>query len=686
MINWRKIYNFISQHAIAFLVMAVLFYVLIFFGLSWWKYEQLGYDALDLAIYNQVFYNTVHGRWFQSSIHEPTYLGDHLELVILPLSILYSFWQSPVMLLLLQTIFLVLPVWPLYLITKKIIGGRKWPVVFSLIWLINPLLQNANLFEFHILTLAPFFLLWVYYFYLQKKWLAIWGFSLLSLLVREDVSLVIFMFGILIIVDWLKLPKESRKLKELLNGGGFCCLAIIWLILSLKIIGSYAPAGEYKFLAYYSWLGNTKLEMLTTLATKPWLIIQHLLTISNLEMIIGLLLPVMFLPWWSKKELVLLLGPLAQLMLGAPGGSALILQTHYNLLMLPALLISSIWGLRYFLNNLVGQNSRWQIIRILAKERGFLILVFVVGLLYVSLSLGPLVGSVDKLFTTPANSKLLSIKKSLAAQIPPNASVATTYNYLPYLSSRQNIYSMHYEFIGKKQFSNIDYNIPQDTEYLLIDFYDVFLYQLQFPQNSIYNRFFNLADERLKKLLQNYKLVTIFDNQALFKLSTEPEESKLFTITDQKPKYEQRIALQDKIDFIGWQFNNQKLDNQLTAKNLLPLSLFWQAKTNLASNDVEIPAENYELKLLVTNSNGDILHQQFYPLGYGALPTAEWPQDKIVQTNYWFYVPEKLFGQHNLLQLAVVKVKGFIALNSLRQGELKSTEEFLGPLIAIKEL
>ncbi|MFH1564695.1 MAG: DUF2079 domain-containing protein [bacterium] len=730
----ENIKKFLNKYAAIILMAAILFYIIIFFGISCFKYNNFYYNSLDLAIFNQVFYNTSHGRLFQLSIHEPTYLGDHFAPIILFLAPLYSFYRSPIALLFLQTVILALSAWPIYLISKKIIGGKIYPLAMGAVWLINPLVQNANLFEFHLLPFAVFLFLWVFYFYLQKKWRMFFLFVFLSLLVREDVSLVIFMFGVLLAADWVVAFKKTKKqenkktrkqknseIASLIRGvGGFdglkenaenthsagsgqattrkhdykelffgiilCLISAVWLIISLKIISIYAPAGRYKFLFYYSWLGNSLSEIIINIFIHPIIVLRHFITIYNIEMILGLLFSFCFLPLFSKKYLILLLGPLFQLMIGGPGGSALVLQTHYCLLLLPALAISFICGFKRFLREQLGKNSKTPIIKILANEKKLLIIIFVFGLVYSSLTLGPLVGVASGIIKNPPNKTIVNIKNDFLAEIPKNSSVATTYEYLNNLSSRQKVYSMHYAFIGKKQYAEADYELPNGIEYLLIDFHDFFIYNVQFPSLLVYKNFFNLADDNMRNLFEHYKLVKIFDNQALFKLSKKIEQTDLYQITDKRPKYENNVDLGDKIKFIGWEILERKPTLEKFADQLFPISIFFQAKSSLASDDPKEPSKNYQLKMMITNNKNEVLYEKFYPLGYGIFPTSEWPLEKNAQINYWFYIPEEFSGDENIIQFNLTQVSGHMELNSFRQAELKYEEEALKPSIVIDKI
>jgi uncharacterized membrane protein len=69
------------------------------FWLQWVKFNAFGYNGFDLAIYHQAVWSLAHGQGFASSIHNPSYLGDHMELWLIPLAGLYTLWGSPLTLL-----------------------------------------------------------------------------------------------------------------------------------------------------------------------------------------------------------------------------------------------------------------------------------------------------------------------------------------------------------------------------------------------------------------------------------------------------------------------------------------------------------------------------------------------------------------------------------------------------------
>src|SRR3982074_47962 len=95
----------------------------------------------DLGIFDQVFWNSTQARLFEStmSLGQPqphSYLGDHFSPAYLLLLPAYALVPRPETLLVIQTLFLAIGVWPLYLLTRlKLEPGLQrlaWALVYFL--------------------------------------------------------------------------------------------------------------------------------------------------------------------------------------------------------------------------------------------------------------------------------------------------------------------------------------------------------------------------------------------------------------------------------------------------------------------------------------------------------------------------------------------------------------------------
>jgi len=695
--------NFWQKHPQILLWGSILIYIFIFSLISFWKYNNFAYNGIDLGIYNQVFWNTAEGRFFESSIQAGSYLGDHFEPLILLLLPFYLIFKHPLTLLILQTIFLALGAGAIFLISREILANSSsltkkgmeeslLPLILSLLYLLNPFIQNINLFEFHILPFAIPFLLFTFYFYQTRRTFYFYIFIFLSLLVREDVALVVFMFGILALIDYSverpKLQATSYFLKWIIPP---IIISIFWFILAIKIINHFNPGSGYKFLVYYSWLGGSNFkEIIINLLSHPLLVLYHILNIYNFGFILGLLLPFGFLPLLKPKSLILLIPPLLQTILGM-GGSEGILQTHYVSLFLPALFIALIFVLKNY-SNCHGEEGSESGVTKQSLEIASLFSVvrhnkskekrlFIFGLLgtaaiYTFFTMGPLLGSLKIIATY--DSKLTKIKSYFLKQIPPFAPVLGSYEFFPHLSSRQKFYPLHYIYLGKKQFGKGEYILPEDTEYILINFDDIITFDFQFGWQTGYKPYLPQAPYRLRKILteKNFGLVEMMDTLALFKKGY-PREKNFYEISlSPYPIIQkQEVNLINKIKFLGFtkELAQKKIDD--TALTFYNYTFSWQTLKGMSSN--------YQLKLNVLDQENKLIYQRYYPLTYGIYPTSQWKIGEIIQTTYWFYLPLKKEPQK--LEMSLVELKGGIELNALRQTiNVIDKEKQLGETIKIE--
>lgn len=439
------------------------------------KYAYFGYDALDLAIFNQVFWNTIHGRSFTQSIHPHLSLGDHAELAILPLSLPYALIPGPRTLLALQAAALAVAAWPLFLIAKarfeKVPGtvARLVPLGVALLWLANPLVWNVAFFEFHILPFAIAPLLFAMLAYERGRKASFVAWTLLALLCREDVALFVAFIGILAFVE-----KRERwwRVTPIVLGGA-------WFIAMMRLIGLFAVDGGYKFAVYYAWLGKTPVEMVMNAFLHPVRVLAHLVTLPNAEMFIGFFMSLAFIPLLRPRRLLLAAAVLAQIVLGGTGGGELILQTHYVSLFLPAIFLA-------FIDALPHAPAAFRKILPLDRRESVVgvALLIALGTAFCAATIGPLPGALKLAFAPGERAGYAALAEEAVSSVPADAPVAASYALLPRLSSRERLYSLHYVFLGITQFAAAPYPVPADLRYAVLDLNDLTTYRWTFPTTS----------------------------------------------------------------------------------------------------------------------------------------------------------------------------------------------------------
>lgn len=469
-------------------MLAIFLYVILFSFLSLWKLHNYLYDNLDLAIFNTTLFNLVSGNGFFNAIHPPSYLGDHFSPILYALTPIYYFFRLPQTLLIIQTIFLGAAAWPLYKLATKILSPNQ-SLIIAILWLLNPVLHNLNLFEFHDLTMAIFFLLWAFYFYYEKKFPLFIIFCVLSLLVREDVSLIIICFSI---IAWLDKKDWRWKIIPIILGGG-------WFIVAQKIIALNALSGCYKFSNYYSWLGQASFPQ----------VLSHLLSFGNLSLFLTLFFPLLFIPLGRPKYLLLMLAPLASYLLTTQGGSLLLIQTHYGGFLIWPIYIALIFSLR---KN--GQNNRSFIL----KYQNHLLFILLLASVYGALTYGSILPILSS-----KSPDLTSLNK-LTNKIPATAGLATTYSPLSNLSSRPLIQLLPYAYASKGQFMLTDYALSDGIQYLLIDWQEMFVAKVH-----LLNRYGNTLQSKnmSSNLLNILNKFTVTDEAPGFSLYQRSQNSDL---------------------------------------------------------------------------------------------------------------------------------------------------------------
>ncbi|MBU2461896.1 DUF2079 domain-containing protein, partial [bacterium] len=248
------------------------------------------------------------------------------------------------------SLFLGLGAIPIYLIAKDKLKHNLLSLSFSFAYLLHPFLSRVNLFEFHEIALAPFFLLFSFYFLQKRSWLLYGLFCFLSLMVKEDVSLIITALGIYTFF------KVNRKvgLITLLVGISWAYLSVGVLIPYIKVatgIGvqeaTYSHFGRFGF-------GETPKEFIKNMFLKPEDTLRILLFLSEqkLATILLLILPVGILSIFSAE--ILIAFPEIMLHFLSTFSYQFFLGWQYSAPIIPFAIISSISGCSFLL-------KRWKI-------------------------------------------------------------------------------------------------------------------------------------------------------------------------------------------------------------------------------------------------------------------------------------------------------------------------------------
>lgn len=571
------------------LFLAIFFYVLLFSYLSWLKYLNFDYHIYDLGIFNQVFFNTLSGDWFHLTINPNIYLADHFTPIVILLLPIYWLWQSPIWLLILQSLIIGLSAWPIYLLGKKIIANNKLGLFIALAWLFNPFVHGANLFEFHLMPLAVFFVFWTFYFYKKNNFVYFLLFFILSLLVREDISLILFGFFILSLLD-----KKSLKWKLV-----SLFLPLLYFLLALKVIGYFYQGGDYKFFIYYGWLGGDNLiGILLSWLSHPWQLLLHIFSFQNIGTVFIILLPFLFLPLLRKKYLWLLFLPLLQFLLTASSLDFMVYSSHYILLFLPALFIALIFAV----NKIKNKESFFGSKLIYKNKKEFLFLT-VFTILYFFVFLSP----IKSVLFADYDSQQTKEKQEFIKIISPNDKVIAESSFVPHLSSRKELYVFSYSYFGTSQFSGFDFKVPE-VDYIIIDFSQALSVLTEKNDNHLLQNYKNDMAKNWREYLQDYTLIKAKNDVFLW-------QNKKTANFDGLNLFDHKLKPADFIEDPFLVLGEKREDF---------LELTFQKKHN--------EEKEYLVRFYKDNGFFDV------PLDYAIFPETEWPDNELLS---FYYYPDK---------------------------------------------
>ena len=548
------------------LCLLILLYLVNFSALSILKHDAFMTHTRDLGNMDQPIWNTLHGRLLEETRadgRQATRLTDHFEPIFIPVSLVFLLWDDVRALLILQTLFLALGAVPVFWIARERFKAKENPlagcwmgVLFAGVYLLFPALQAANLTEFHAAPLAVPLLLCAYYFGRRGDVIPFWAFSLLSLTVKEEVSLLTFMLGL-----YLLWKGEKRWM-----GLALAAVSLAWFAVStFAIIPAagrefYAGLEDSIYFARYGEFGNGPKDIVMNLLRQPVQIIRALTTEERLLYVFGLLASVGFLAIFD----------LATTLIGLPILMANLLsnyppmysgEMHYSALLVPFTMAGAIGGAGWLVDRIArrGWTSRRNARVIIALWLALCSLGYHAIRGYTPLSVR---------YEAPAVTEHHRLLRRFAAQIPIDAPLSTTAPLFPHFAHRERIHQ---------------FPVIVDAEYVLLDAAST----TDMHPNDFHQSYLDL-------FASDFKIVDASDGYVLLHKSLEgaeslPDEFYDFVRVDAvDPAYTYDIVFGDTVRFLGftlvddpmWRMTRVRTNWQVLAEpaDTLRLYLFFMTR------------------------------------------------------------------------------------------------------------
>ena len=443
--------------ALAVVWLLILAYGIYFSALSIQRHRAFLTNASDLGQIDQAVWNSLQGRpleFTRRTGEESIRLTDHVEPIFVLISPIFLLYDNVEALLILQSFVIALGALAVFWIARQKLETRFQPldsirwqveiagVLFAAMYLLFPALQAANLAEFHAVTFVPALALFMYHFGVQKKWGRFALFAILMLMVKEEISLLVFMMAAYFTIsnfefrisNWRTLPKRFFVFLKTAPRAPmvFAVLSLVWFVLTMFVI----------------------IPQFNTLGRSPYTC-RYVVSEDCREVVRGLFPEQRFgylFQLFASSGFVSILDPIS-LLLGSPLILANVISNypaqysgtfHYSAPLVPYFVLASIGG------------SAWLIRKLKARgiQRAFPAVIAAAFLIALTYHFFAGYTPLARAYSFPQISAHNALFAKFAAQIPRDAKVSTTPSLHPHLSHREFLYR---------------FPVVNDADYVLLD-------------------------------------------------------------------------------------------------------------------------------------------------------------------------------------------------------------------------
>lgn len=252
--------------------------------------------VFDLGIYDNLMWNTMHGRPLASDfVRGGSHVTAHVDPVLVLLTPIYACSPGPAVLLVMQAAAVLSGAVPVYLLAVRRLGLAWLGLVLGLAYLLHPSVHGTILFDVHSLAFAAPLCLWALYFLESGATRRYALMIALLLLTREDVALLVIGIGL-----YASLGAGRRRL------GLVTIVTAIGYFVAVKLLVQFTPY-QYarRYAAFVPAEGGGFGAVAASLLANPAHALFEVLALRKLVFLAVLLAPLLLLPllagplWWT---------------------------------------------------------------------------------------------------------------------------------------------------------------------------------------------------------------------------------------------------------------------------------------------------------------------------------------------------------------------------------------------------
>jgi uncharacterized membrane protein len=431
----RQQYGSRTVAGLAYLVL--LLYVVFYSWLSIQRHRTFQSNAMDLGYTDQVVWNTRHGRFLQFSTFEnapidlplsqfqrtDVLLAYHVELLLIPISLLYAIYESPITLLVLQAVGVGVGALPAFWLARDHLKSDWGGLVYALAYLLAPALQGAILSDFHAVSLTSSLFLFALYFLHARRYAGYFVVVVLAMLAKEDVPLLIVVLGL-----YALLIRRERML-----GALTAVLGVAWFLIATQLIQpAYHGLPNSPFFHRITVFGPTIGDSVLNVIRQPMLLWRWLSQPQIVTYLGGLLASAGFTSLFSPLVLSLS-APVVAMNVFSTWSWTYSEGAHYSASIVPFVIVSGIYGLGF----LARKMAKWTSVpRTWAVNGLATVALLLAGYHHYQIGISP----VSKSYVRPRLTAHHRLAQELMALIPPDAALSTQSGLYPHLAHRERAY------------------------------------------------------------------------------------------------------------------------------------------------------------------------------------------------------------------------------------------------------
>lgn len=389
-------------------------------ALQYRQHVNYGTYGYDVGLYDQATWLLGRGPFsspFLTSRGLPVW-GHHVNPILIALSPLTRLGAGVMWFSSMQTILVFLGAVPVAWLTRSKTGSAEAGLAMAVVYLLYPANIFFAFFYFHPEVLAPLPMLLMAWFAHRRRFVPMWLSAVLALACREEVSIAIGGFGVVLLVEALR----NRDCRLALHALAVAAVSGAWFIICARIIIPGALGGQPFYLGtFYGRYGDSYGEIAKNLLTDPALSRGLISSGHRSTFLVDLLAPLGFLPLLGVPVLMSA-GPLLGLLMSSNEHSQSI-QSHYPAILIAGIFLGAIEAVRWLWPRRVGRVA---------------LTVMVALSVGTSILRSPAPWSVNRIWKTAEPRR--DVFDRAIRMIPDDASVSAMGNLVPHLSHRSAIY------------------------------------------------------------------------------------------------------------------------------------------------------------------------------------------------------------------------------------------------------